>query len=490
MKLEFDRCYRAIKSRDPRFDGQFFTAVTSTGIYCRPICPAQTPKQENVRFYVCAAAAEAAGFRACRRCRPDTSPGSPDWNIRADLVARALRLISEGVVDEEGVDGLASRLAVSARHLHRELVAEVGVGTLALARTRRAQTARLLLDQTPLSISEIAFASGFASIRQFNESMQAAFGCSPSALRREPPMGAEGGMLVLRLAARHPFAADDLLRYFAWHAIPGVEEVTDGVYRRTVTLQRSQGIIELEPAADRRALILRARIEDMRDLSLLAARCRQLFDLDADPAAIAATLGSDALLAPLIAARPGLRVAATFDGFEMAVRAIVGQQISVAGACTVLGRLAMRLGQPLAEPRGSLRFLFPTAEAVAEGDLAGLGLTTARADCLRALARVVRSGEVVLDRGADRLQTTGRLLSIRGIGPWTAAYLAMRALGDPDAWPAADLALCRAARQRGFDGGAAALQRRAESWRPWRSYAAQHLWAALADCPPSGTSAR
>ena len=341
--------------------GSSVTAVTSTGIYCRPICPAQTPKAANVRFYSCAAAAEAAGFRACRRCRPDTSPGSPDWNVRADLTARALRLIAEGVVDDEGVEGLARRLAVSARHLHRELVAEVGVGTLALARTRRAQTARLLIDQTGLSISEIAFAAGFASIRQFNETMRAAFGSNPTDLRRHAPASSDGGTLTLRLASRRPLAVEALMTYFAWHVIPGMEEVVDGKYRRTVALPRSHGTIELEPAPDGHAVTLRAQIDDLRDLSLLTTRCRHLLDLDADPAAIDAALGADPLLAPLVAARQGLRVPGTLDGFELAVAGdhraagFGGRGLHVAWAtgCAArraAGRAARRAGPPFSDP--------------------------------------------------------------------------------------------------------------------------------------------
>jgi AraC family transcriptional regulator, regulatory protein of adaptative response / DNA-3-methyladenine glycosylase II len=478
MEIEFERCYRAIQSRDSRFDGLFVTAVTTTGIYCRPICPAQTPHAENVRFYRFPAAAEAAGFRACRRCRPEASPGSPDWNTRADLAGRALRLIAGGVADLEGVAGLAQRLNVSPRHLHRELVAAVGVGPLALARTRRAQTARMLIDQTALSMTEIAFAAGFASIRQFNEMMRASFGAHPSALRRRGRPGElAGGALVLHLAYRPPLDSGALLGFFARRAIAGVEEIQEGRYRRTVTLPRSRGVIELTPALDRPRVTLRARVDDVRDVGALAARARRLFDLEADPAAIGAALSADPLLAPLVAARPGMRVPGALDGFEMAVRAIVGQQVSVAGARATLGKLTARLGTPLASPDGALTHEFPTPDAVAEGDLDGL-MPQARTASLRGLARAVASGELSLDVSADRDETSARLLALPGVGPWTVEYLAMRALGDPDAWPGTDLGLKQAAERLEITS-AKAFAERAEGWRPWRAYAAQHLWASL-----------
>ncbi len=490
MSLDFDLCYRAISSRDARFDGRFITAVTSTGIYCRPICPAQTPRPANVRFYPCVAAAEAAGFRACRRCRPETSPGSPDWNLRADLVARALRLIAEGVVDAEGVGGLARRLAVSERHLHRELVAEVGAGPLALARTRRAQTARLLLDQTALPITTVAFAAGFASIRQFNETMQASFGRPPTALRRGGSEGLEGaGELVLRLPYRPPLDSATLLAYFARRAVAGLEEVVGGVYRRTVALPRSHGALEFDLRAAPGYVSLRVALDTLADLGLLTTRCRYLLDLEADPGAISAALTGDALLSPLVAARSGLRVAGTLDGFETAVRTVVGQGISVAAAGVVLARLVARLGQPLAQPRGALTHLFPAPGAVASGDLAGLGLTAARVTALRTLAAAVAAGDLVLDRGADRAETQTRLLAIPGIGHWTAATIAMRALGDPDALPAGDLVLRQALGERGRPLTAYQVAARAEGWRPWRAYAAAHLWASVASPPTVGTPA-
>jgi AraC family transcriptional regulator, regulatory protein of adaptative response / DNA-3-methyladenine glycosylase II len=484
--LDFDVCYRALCSRDARFDGRFFTAVTTTGIYCRPICPARTPRADHVIFYRCAAAAEAAGFRACRRCRPETSPGSPEWNARGDLVARALRLIAEGAVDAFGVTGLAERLAVSERHLHRLLVAELGVGALALARTRRAQTSRLLIDHTNLSLTEIAFLAGFASIRQFNTTMREAFGGAPSQLRRrEVSANAGAGWIAVRMNCRPPFAGGTLLAFLARRAIPGVESVADGCYRRAMLLRHGKGIMEVTLCPGSPHVLLRLRLDDLRDLNLIVQRCRQLFDLDADPMAIAAVLESDPTLAPLIAANPGVRVPGAADGFELAVRAILGQQISVAGARTLAGRLVAALGTPLAAPEGQLTHTFPTPAAIAQAPLAmlqSIGLTQQRSMTLSRLAQACAQGDLMLDRGADVTQALACLRAIPGIGPWTAAYIAMRALGDPDAWPAGDLGLRRAWEQCGAGGDLAV---RAEGWRPWRAYAAMYLWGSLADIPQS-----
>lgn len=486
ISTNFDLCYRALCSRDHRFDGRFFIGVTTTGVYCRPICPARTAHASHVRFYPCAAAAEAAGFRGCRRCHPEASPGSPDWNIRADLVARALRLIADGVVDTEGVAGLASRLYVSERHLRRELVAEVGVGPLALARTRRAQTARLLIDQTSLSLTTVAFTAGFASIRQFNETMQASFGCAPSALRRRAP-GENGGAgkLALHLSYRPPFDAASLLAYLQQRALPGVEEVSAGCYRRTIVLPGSRGIIELEPQEKTHTILLRVQFDTVNDLSMLVQRCRHLFDLDGDPTTIAAFLAADPFLASLVTARPGLRLPGAVDGFELAMRAILGQQISVAGARTLAGRLVAALGVPLEQPYGTLTHFFPSPHAIAQADLQGLGLTRSRMATLQAVARAVLEEGLVLDRSADRERTRAHLLTLPGVGPWTAEYIVMRALGDPDAFPAADLGLRHAFEQRGEGSSPKQIERHAEMWRPWRAYAAHHLWASLSKPPKS-----
>ncbi|HEX8861240.1 MAG TPA: AlkA N-terminal domain-containing protein [Actinomycetes bacterium] len=495
MDTDFETYRRAALSRDPRFDGRFFIAVTSTGIYCRPICPAQTPKAENVRFYRFAAAAEAAGFRACRRCRPDASPGSAEWNVRADLVARALRLIAEGVVDAEGVEGLAARLATSERHLHRQLVAEVGTGPLALARTRRAQTARVLVEQTALPLTEVAFAAGFSSIRQFNDSMRAAFGCTPTELRRgaaRKPSGRppdSSGVLTLRLAYRPPFDAPALLGFLGRRAVAGIEEVGGGRLRRVLALPNGTAVAELEPLAKVDQVQLRLRLGDLRDLGLAVQRCRRWLDLDAEPASVGEVLGADPLLAPLVEAHPGLRVPGAVDGFEMAVRAIIGQRISVAGATTLTGRLVAALGEPLATPDGGLTRRFPTPERLAEAELDTPGVTRARARALRALAAAVVKGDLELHPGADRAHTTAALLALPGVGPWTVGYVAMRALGDPDAFPVADLGLRHALRARGLPDDPTAITDRAERWRPWRAYATQHLWTSLGSTAPTEETA-
>jgi AraC family transcriptional regulator, regulatory protein of adaptative response / DNA-3-methyladenine glycosylase II len=465
MHDDVDQCYRAVSSRDARFDGRFVTAVRTTGIYCRPSCAAQTPRRENVRFYPHAAAAAAAGFRACRRCRPDAAPGSPDWDVRADLAARALRGIADGVVDTDGVPGLARRLAVSERQLHRVLVAEIGVGPLALARTRRAQTARMLVEHTSLPLTTVAFSAGFASVRQFNEVMRAEFGCPPGELRRHPAAtGEAAGTLTLRLAHRMPYAADAMLAWLAARAVPGVEEADAGVHRRVV----AGTVVELEPRPDAGHVIARLDVGELTSVGLIVARCRRLLDLDADPVTVDETLGADPLLAPSVARRPGLRVPGSVDGFELAVRAVLGQQVSVRAARTFAGRLVQTCGKPLTAQRGGLTHAFPSADEVAGADLSGIGLTGARARTLRLLSEEVASGRLPIDPAADRDETRARLLALPGVGPWTADYVAMRALGDPDAFPADDLVVRRALGPAGAE--------HARRWRPWRAYAAMHLW--------------
>lgn len=496
MTLDSDTCYRAVLARDPRFDGRFFTAVTSTGVYCRPVCPARTPARRNMRFYPHAGAAEAAGFRACRRCRPETSPGSPEWNVRADLAGRAVRLIADGYVDDHGVDGLARRLAVTERHLRRLLVAELGAGPLALARSMRMQTARRLLAETTMPITEIAFASGFSSVRQFNATFVESYGMPPSALRPAlrrpaPPegkAGPDGAWLTLKLTCREPFDGAALLGFLALRAVPGVEQVAGNRYARTIRAPGGPGLIELtmpdDPGASSRPgprhVLLRARLPGLRGVGQVVSRCRQLLDLDADACAISAVLAADGLLAPLVTARPGLRVPGTYDGFEIAVRAVLGQQVSVPAARTLAGRLAGRFGTRLQMPGNSPAILFPGPADLAGADLSGLGLTTARQATLRALGTAVADGAVELDHGADPQQTAARLAELPGIGPWTISYILMRAVGDPDAFPASDLGVRRALERLG--GGAA----RADGWRPWRAYAAVHLWTWSHATPATG----
>jgi AraC family transcriptional regulator, regulatory protein of adaptative response / DNA-3-methyladenine glycosylase II len=464
---DFERCYRAVQGRDKRFDGRFVTAVRTTGIYCRPSCPAQTPKQQNVTFFPHAAAAAAAGYRACKRCRPDAAPGSREWDVRADLAARALRGIESGVIDEDGVPGLARRLAVSERHLHRVLVAEIGVGPLALARTRRAQTARMLIEHTELSLSTIAFSAGFASIRQFNDVMRAEFGCPPSELRRARlPRGESVGALTLRLQHRSPYAAEPLLGWLAGRAIAGVEECEPGVYRRVI----GSGVVELRPVPEAGHVIARIDLDDLTGVAGLVARCRRVLDLDADPVAVDALLGADPALAPSVRKRAGLRSPGSVDGFEMTMRTIVGQQISVRGARTVLGRIVAAHGRVAFD--GEPWRLFPTADEVAALDPESLPMPKARARSVLATAAAFAAGSIRLDPGVERVDVRAALLALPGIGPWSADYLLMRAAGDPDVLLTTDLGVRRSADDLGLD-----LTGGGPEWAPWRSYATYHLWA-------------
>lgn len=490
MIKDFESRYRAVKSRDARFDGWFIVAVTSTGIYCRPSCPALTPRKTNVRFYPTAGAAQYAGFRACKRCLPDAVPGSPEWDMRADVAGRAMRLISDGVVDREGVRGLARRLGYSERHMNRLLLAELGAGPLALARTRRAHTARLLLEATDLPVSEVAFGAGFSSIRQFNETVRTVFAVTPSELRRSGRRSGghervEHGEIQLRLPYREPMEAGGLLAFLGDRAVPGVESYEKDVYRRTLRLPRGAGTVALSPGVGRIRCVL--RLEDLRDLGAAVQRCRRLLDLDADPVAVSGALGSGAALAPLVRRRPGLRVPGSVDGPELAARTVLGQQVSVAGARTLAGRLVERRGEALpatlAGSDGPPTRLFPDSAAIAGLEPGEVPLPASRRAALVRLARELAAGEITLDPGADRDGARGRLLSLPGIGPWTASYVAMRALGDPDALPATDLGVRRALIRLGYPDGPGAVQAMAERWRPWRSYAVQHLWTSLGDRP-------
>ncbi|GAA0416878.1 DNA-3-methyladenine glycosylase [Actinoplanes capillaceus] len=484
MELDFERCYRAVDSRDQRFDGCFYTAVRTTGIYCRPSCPAVTPKRQNVSFYASAAAAQRGGYRACRRCRPDAAPGSPEWDSRADTVGRAMRLIGDGVVDREGVPGLAGRLGYTERHLNRMLTAELGAGPLALARAQRAQTARILVETTDLGLAEIAFAAGFGSVRQFNDTMLEVYAQAPSQLReRRPAEQGEAGVVNLRLAYRSPLHAGVLLSFFAARTLPGVDEVDGETYRRGLNLPHGGAEVALRPGD--RWVHATLRLEDVRDLAPAVARCRRLFDLDADPVAVDAMLGADPGLREVVAAEPGVRVPRAVDGFEMAVRAVVGQQVSVAGARTTLGRMlraaaSSSSGEPTPIPQtdtASGRLTgFPAAHTVADLPDDAFGMPAARRDTIRALARAVADGKLDLDPGADRAETAARLTDLPGIGPWTAGYIAMRAIGDPDVFLATDLAARRGAAALGLPDTARALAEHAERWRPWRSYALIRLW--------------
>ena len=483
MELDFERCYRAVDSRDQRFDGWFCTAVRTTGIYCRPSCPAVTPKRANVTFYPSAAAAQRAGFRACRRCRPDAAPGSPEWDVRADVVGRAMRLIGDGIVDREGVPGLAAKLGYTERHLNRMVTAELGAGPLALARAQRAQTARILVETTSLGFAEIAFAAGFGSVRQFNDTIQQVYARSPSELRTQRPARAqEVGTITLRLAYRAPLHAEALLSYLAARALPGIEVCTGNTYRRALRLPHGTATVSLTPAD--RFVSATLRLADVRDLAPAVARCRRLFDLDADPVAVDGTLRDDPALAIAVRTEPGVRVPRATDGFELAVRAIAGQQVSVAGARTTVARLAAhadtvtRDADAVTRDRTHAEPLRPFPEAAAIAELPGdaFRMPVARRTSVRALAEAVAAGKLSLDPGADREETVARLLELPGIGPWTAGYVAMRAIGDPDVLLATDLAARRGARALGLPHTEKALAAHAERWRPWRSYALMRLW--------------
>lgn len=476
-----DRCYAALQARDARFDGWFVVAVTSTGIYCRPSCPARTPHRRNARFLPTAAAAQAAGFRACRRCRPDASPGSPAWDVRGDLVARAMRAIADGVVDREGVRGLAARLGYSERHLHRELTAAVGAGPRALARAQRAQTARILIETTDLPFAAVAFAAGFGSVRQFNDTVREVFVASPSQLRRRRRgTGAStAGALRLRLPFRQPAALDRTVAHLARRAVPGLERVEGDRYLRGLRLPHGDGEITLRLRPDHVDAVL--RLQDLRDLRTAVSRCRQLLDLDADPVAVDGHLAADPFLRGAVRRHPGVRVLRTVEPFEAAVRTVVGQQISVAGARTLTARIVARYGRSPQIEAPEVSRCFPCPAELALADLTTVGLTRSRAATVQALADVVATGRLDLSAGTDRAEVRSRLGTIDGIGSWTTEMIAMRALGDPDAWPGRDLVLRRAALAQGLPGDPSGLDAHAERWRPWRAYAAHHLWEAATD---------
>jgi AraC family transcriptional regulator of adaptative response / DNA-3-methyladenine glycosylase II len=483
--LDADTCYRAVRSRDARFDGWFVTAVTTTGIYCRPSCPATTPRRRNVTFHPTAAAAQLAGFRACKRCRPDASPGSPEWNVRSDVVARAMRLVADGAVDRDGVAGLASRVGYSERQLHRLLTAEVGAGAQALARAQRAHAARVLVETTRLPLSEVAYSAGFASIRQFNDTMREVFASTPRELRaaaerRDPEHQPVPGTIALRLPVRPPFDGAGLLRLLASKAVPDVEAADATAYARALLLPHGEATVVLRPAADHVACEL--GVADPRDVVPAVARVRRLLDLDADAAAVDEALAADPVLAPLVQAWPGVRVPGAVDGSEIAIRAVIGQQVSVAGARTVAARLARTYGKPVtATDLPGVTHHFPTAEALADADPATLRMPRRRAASLVAMCRALAEGALVLDAGADRTATREALLAMPGIGPWTADYVVMRALGDPDVLLATDLGVRRGLERLGRPGdprGATAL---GTAWAPWRSYAVMHLWHLVTD---------
>ncbi len=502
-------CYRAVAGRDPRFDGWIYVGITSTGIYCRPSCPARTPQLRNCRFFADAGAAQQAGFRACRRCRPDTVPGSPQWNPRADIAGRAMRLIDDGIVDRRGVSGLAAAVGYSERQLNRLLTNEVGAAPLAIARARRAMTARLLIENTQLSMADVAFAAGFASVRQFNDSLRAVYGRPPSAFRRQtagPDIKPETGPppIRIKLASRQPYAAGPIFDFLGRRAIPGMESGAsgDGLLRfsRSLRLPHGTGVAQL--TCDRNGLTAQLRLTSLRDLAAAAGRVRRLFDLDADPSAVDETLGADPDLAPLARQVPGIRIPGTSSGYELAVRALIGQQVSVAGARATAARIVAEFGDQLTDhtwqPTGpaknlptdggtehacgaEIRFagqrepevtwLFPTADQLAGADPNMFPLPRSRGRAIVGLATDVAAGRIDLSPGADRAETHRRLLTMPGIGEWTAGYIAMRALGDPDVLLTQDLIVRRELRRRD-------ITTNPQAWSPWRSYATMQLWQA------------
>jgi AraC family transcriptional regulator of adaptative response / DNA-3-methyladenine glycosylase II len=459
--LDHQQCYDAMRSRDARFDGRFWVAVRTTGVYCRPICPSRTPLSRNVDFFAHPAAAEDAGFRPCRRCRPEAAPGSAAWSGNAAVVDRALRLIDEGALDAASVDALADRLHVGGRHLCRLFVEHLGATPDAVARSRRAHLAKRLLLETDLRVADIAFAAGFGSVRQCNDVVKATFRATPSELRRDRSTRTSGaGPLAIRLAVRRPFDGSALLDWFAARAVTGLEEVSTTSYRRRVRLGDTAGAIEVEPADDH--VRLTVDLPSGTSLGAVVGGVRRLFDLGADPVAVDEHLAADPVLAPLVAQRPGIRVPSCWTGFEAAVRAVIGQQISVAAARTILGRVVAAHG---------LDGAFPVPDALAGAPLEQLGIIGRRADTIREVAAMVTDGDLALDGTVDHDTLVATLVAIPGIGPWTASYVALRS-GEPDAFPAGDLHLRRVL--------GVSSEREAEAvadrWRPWRSYAAMHLW--------------
>lgn len=492
-QLDQEACYRAVKGRDRRFDGVFYTAVRTTGIYCRPSCPAITPKQGNVTFYRSAAAAQAAGYRACRRCLPDATPGSPEWDVAADVASRAMRLVADGLVEREGVDGLARALGYSTRQLNRVVTSQYGAGPLALARSRRAQTARVLIETTDLTFADVAFAAGFRSVRQFNDTIREVYAANPTDLRTKAAKRrpfSTSGTIRTRIAVREPFAADALHHFLAVHVVAGVEAFGPGWFERALRLPHGPGVVRIE-LADRQPgyVACTFTLADARDLAPATERTRRLLDADSDPVAVDRALAEDLFLAPLVEQLPGLRVPGHLDGADLAVQTVLGQQVTVAAARTAATRLVREHGDPLElEGDHEVTRLFPTPATLAKLDPETLPMPRSRGRALVGLAAAIERGDVRLDRSADRAETREAMLALPGIGPWTADYVAMRALGDPDAFLPTDLGVRSAADRLGITD----LPARGEDWRPWRSYALMRLWSVvLADlAPPTHEHAR
>ena len=483
MDLDADACYRAICTRDARFDGRLFIGVKTTGIYCRPVCPARTPKRENVLFYPSAAAAQSAGFRPCLRCRPETAPDLGVWRGTSNTVSRALSLIDKGGLDGADVETLADRLGVGDRQLRRLFHRHLGASPIAVAQTRRVLLAKQLIHESRLSMAEIALAAGFGSIRRFNETFQHLFGRPPKSLRRDGlPEGSTGhkGEVAILLRYRPPYDWPGVIEFLRARAIPGLETVSRDGYARAIEIAGVHGTVSVR-AAEGNALRATIHFPQLSALPTIVARLRRVFDLAADPEVIGAHLAEDPVLAPLVAARPGLRVPGAWDGFELAVRAVLGQQITVSGAATLAGKLVAIYGEPLANGRPSadgLTHVFPCPERLTVANLAALGMPGARAAALASLAHAVASDPQIFGPRRSLEEAIVQLRALPGVGEWTAQYIAMRELREPDAFPAADLGLMRAMTNgKGRRPSPAELLARAERWRPWRAYAAQHLWA-------------
>jgi len=473
MDVDWKVCSRARLARDPRFDGKFFIGVLTTKIYCRPICRAPNAKEKNVRYFPTAAAAAEAGFRPCLRCRPECSPGTPAWQGTSSTVARALRLISEGALDNASVETLAEHLGVGSRHLRRLFLKHLGATPVAVAQTRRLHFAKKLIDETNLPMTQVALAAGFGSVRRFNGDIQKIYHRTPTqirALARHKAAEPENEYLF-RLHFRPPYQWKPVLAFLAARATPGVEIVAQNVYRRSVSSNGTSGYVEVSPEERNLSLAVRVEIGDPGALFFIVERLRAMFDVNADWTTILRTLKADRALAPRLERSPGLRVPGCWNGFELAVRAILGQQVTVRGATTLAGRIVAAFGKRVTLNHG-LTHVFPTAEVLASANLAPIGLPKARAETIRALARAVCDGRIAFERIADTPTLLARLCEIPGIGPWTAQYIAMRALGEPDAFPSSDLGLLRALKLK----SPRELERRAESWRPWRAYAAMYLW--------------
>ncbi|WP_374471142.1 AlkA N-terminal domain-containing protein [Phenylobacterium sp.] len=491
--MDFEACRRAFLTRDPRFDGRIFAGVRTTGIYCRPICPARTPHAQNMTFFPSAAAAQEAGFRPCLRCRPESSPDLGAWRGTSNTVSRALALIEAGAMDSGDVDGLAGRLGVGDRQLRRLFKQHLGASPVAVAQTRRVLLAKQLIHETRLPMSEVAMASGFGSVRRFNETFQQLFGRSPGALRRSQAaeQTAAAGGITVKLPYRAPYDWDAIVAFLAARAIPGVETVEPRRYARTLQVDGACGLVVVTPGAGD-FLVAEIRFPKVQALPAVIARVRRVFDLTADPALIGAHLSHDPALAPLVAARPGLRAPGAWDGFELAVRAILGQQITVAAARNLAARLVEAYGERIDDPAAAalgLSRVFPMPEQLAGRDIAALGMPRARGAALEALARTAAADRTIFTPRADLESAIAALSALPGVGEWTAQYIALRELREPDAFPHADVALMRAL--IGPDGRrptAQELLARSQAWRPWRAYAAQHLWAADAASPR--TSAR